>query len=139
MSTMLESVRQVQHVRALIVRADAELAARAAAGGVSAAERFAQRTRIGSMRHDDARLTARLRAEVCDGDPALARRFDRLMLLVDEVVVLEMEAEADPSDRMRGAMPRQAAGELEAEAAALRERVAAMPPRPALRLVDLVG
>ena len=136
MTDLLSGLRDVQQVRACIVHAEHQ----ATSGtGRRAADRFAERVRIGVMRHDDARLTARLRAEACGGDRSLERRFDRLMLLVDEVVMLELEAEMDPADDMRGAMARQAAGELAAEAAALLERVAMLPPRPALRLVDQVG
>lgn len=136
MTDLLSALRDVHQVRACIARAEHQ----ATSGtGRSAADRFADRVRIGTMRHDDARLTARLRTEACGGDPSLGRRFDRLMLLVDEVVMLELEAEVDTADDMRGAMARQAAGELAAEAAALLERVAALPPRPTLRLVDQVG
>ena len=136
MPDLLSALRDVQQVRACIVHAEHQ----ATSGtGRRAADRFADRVRIGTMRHDDARLTARLRVEACGGDPSLERRFDRLMLLVDEVVMLELEAEMDPADDMRGAMARQAAGELAVEAAALLERVAMLPPRPALRLVDQVG
>lgn len=139
MPKLLEGIRELQHLRRVITRAEHQLAARSADGGMRAADRFAERARIGAMRHDDARLTARLRSEACGGDASVARRFDRLMLLVDEVAVLEVEAEMDPGDRMRRAMAQQAAGELAAEAAALLDRVAALPPQPALRLVDQVG
>ncbi len=147
MSSLGESIREVQALRAMIAQAEHDQSTgsgRGGGAGASAADRFAARTRVGVMRHDDAHLAARLRARACEGDPSLARRFDRLLLLVDEVVVLELEARLDPADRMRAAMARQAAGELEAEVAALEERVRALPPRPAvpvpaLRLVDQAG